>query len=297
MKAFLRTLFFFALPPLAWCTIMTVINLRIEKAEPLPLHRRTLALGDSRVESGIDPRVLKGSDNAALSAEPYMLSYYKLRHITARHRIDTLIVGFAPHNLSDKDHRKFHDNGWATERLMKRMYPLVSISEALRLPLHHRTFARMLFMQYCTLPQDSHITYIGRYVGLGAIFRSDSANAYDRHFAEKDGSVAPISDHGIAWLDSILAIADRQQIEVYLLGVPVHASYMRNIPASYRKRYAELSKQYSPRGVHVVDLMTHFQGDSLFANCDHLNSKGARHLSRELFGIMRPTEADTSGLQ
>ena len=293
MKVFGRTLLAFCTLPLLWCTIMAVVNRRTEVTEALPVHARTIALGDSHIGCSVDPKVLTGSENIALAAEPYLLSWLKLRHIIAHHRVDTVILGFAPHNLSDKDHRKFHDNGWATERLLKRLYPLTTIGEAVQLPLYKQTYARTLFMNYCTVPHPTHITYIGHYSGLGAKYHADSAATYARHFMEKDSTVAPISAYGIACLDSIVALTTRDHIALYLVGAPLHASYRRNVPAEYKTRYADLSVRYADEGVHVIDRTALFQGDSLFANSDHLNGRGARRFTRELLQILRPVPDST----
>ncbi len=287
MKVFGRTFLAFCLLPLLWCTIMAVVNRRNEVTEALPLHARTIALGDSHIGCSVDPKVLAGSENIALAAEPYLLSWLKLRHIVARHHVDTVILGFAPHNLSDKDHRKFHDNGWATERLLKRLYPLTTMCEAVQLPLHKHTYVRTLFMNYCTTPLATHITYVGHFSGLGSKYHADSAATYARHFMEKDSTVAPLSEYGIACLDSIVALTRREHIALYLVGAPLHASYRRNVPAEYKARYADLSVRFAQEGVHVIDRTSLFQGDSLFANSDHLNGKGARRFTRELLRIMR----------
>ena len=289
MKAFVRTILLFTIAPLLWCAVMAAINVRKQSKEGTGIEARTVAFGDSHIGCSIDPRVLKGTANTALPAEPYLLSWYKLKHLSAQQRIDTVLLGFAPHNLSDKDHRKFHDNGWATERLMKRMYPLVPFREAIGLPLHHKTYLRTLFMRYCTWPQESHITYIGHFSGLGAKFHPDSTQALQRHFREEDGSVAPISDYGIACLDSIVALCKHEGMVLYLIGAPLHESYRRGVPTSYRERYAELSTRYAAAGVQVIDRTALLTGDSLFANSDHLNARGAKLFTRDLARIMRPS--------
>ncbi|MBK8497411.1 MAG: hypothetical protein IPL52_01010 [Flavobacteriales bacterium] len=293
MKALIRALLLFTIAPLLWCAVMAAINVRKEKSEGTGIDARTVAFGDSHMGCSIDPRVLKGAANTALPAEPYLLSWYKLKHLSAQHRIDTVLLGFAPHNLSDKDHRKFHDNGWATERLMKRMYPLVPFREAMGLPLHRKTYLRTLFMRYCTWPQESHVTYIGHFSGLGAKFHADSVQALQRHFLEEDGAVAPISAYGIACLDSIVALCHRERMALYLIGSPLHESYRRGIPEAYLARYAALSARYESEAVHVIDRTALFAGDSLFANSDHLNGRGAKLFTRELQRVMRPTQDRT----
>ncbi len=186
MKAFRRSLLLFCLLPLLWCSTMAVVNFRRMRSEPVPVRSPLIAMGDSHIGCSVDTTVLVGAQNTALPAEPYLLSWFKLKYIVQRQRVDTLIVGFGPHNLSNNDHTKFLDAGWATDRLMMRAYPLVPISEVLRSSFHLKTYVRTLFMQFCLIPRDSHIQFIGQFSGLGRKFHADHADSFERHFLQED---------------------------------------------------------------------------------------------------------------
>ena len=287
MKAFRRSLLLFSLLPLLWCSTMAVVNFRRMRSEPVPVRSPLIAMGDSHIGCSVDTIVLVGAQNTALAAEPYLLSWYKLKFIAKHERIDTLVLGFGPHNISDKDHSKFVHAGWATDRLMMRAYPLVPISHVLRSSFHLKTYVRTLFMQFCLIPRDSHIQYIGSFSGLRKEFHADHAGSLDRHFLKRDGTVSPISEPGIAYLDSIVQFCKREHIVLFLVGSPVHDSYRIGVPEAYRIRFKDLADGYRAAGVHVIDRSALFPGDSLFANSDHLNAKGARRFTRLLRDEMR----------
>jgi len=259
---------------------MALWNVHAMRQETVRLHTRTVAMGDSHIASDIDPSVLAGSQNISLAAEPYLLSWYKLNRITTHYRIDTLILGFSPNNLSDKDHELFRDGAWATERLIVRIYPLVTFSEALRLPLHRRTYLRTLFMRLCTWPRTAHAEYIGSFERLKVPYHPDAATALKRHFVDKAGQVAPVSNVGIAYLDSIVLRCRRDSMVLYLVGTPLHPTYRRGIPPALMAEYDALKHKYVAWGVQVLDHINLYNTDSLFANSDHLNAAGAHSFTR-----------------
>jgi hypothetical protein len=290
MRSFLTILLGFCIPPLIWFTAVAIWNVRAMRQETLHLHARTMAMGDSHIASDIDPSVLVGSQNISLAAEPYLLSWYKLDRITAQHRIDTLILGFSPNNRSDKNHALFRDTSWATERLMLRIYPLVPFSEALRLPLHRRTYLRTLFMRLCTRPRTTHAEYIGSFEPLKRRFHGDAADVLKRHFLNKVGQVAPVSDVGIAYLDSIVLRCRRDSTALYLVRTPLHSTYRSGIPPALLTEFDALKRKYAAWGVPVLDHASLYDADSLFANSDHLNTAGARSFTRLISAEMgRPS--------
>ncbi|MBL0127342.1 MAG: hypothetical protein IPP83_07735 [Flavobacteriales bacterium] len=280
MRSFLTILMGFCVPPLIWCTAMALWNVHTMRQETLRLPARTVAMGDSHISNDIDADLLAGARNIALPAEPYLLTWYKLKQITTHHRIDTLLLGFSPNNLSDKDLALFREDTWATERLMVRIYPLVPFCEALRLPLHRQTYLRTLFMRLCTWPRTAHAEYIGSFAPLKVPYHPDAGSTLKRHFEDNAGQVAPVSDVGIAYLDSIVLRCRRDSMVLYLVGTPLHPTYRRGIPPALMAEYDALKHKYVAWGVQVLDHINLYNTDSLFANSDHLNAAGARSFTR-----------------
>ncbi len=282
MQPFLRRALLFLLPMLVWFLAMALMNLRRIKENPHATPARILATGDSHIGCDLDTTVYQGLRNTALPAEPYLLSWWKIKHLSEWGRIDTLVLGFGPHNLSDLDHRRFKEHGWATDRLMMRMYPLVPVTEALRAPMHRRTYFKTLFTQICTWPRNDHHQYIGAYSGLHRTFTANADSALNRHFFDEQGHLAPASPIAFNALDSIIAFCTHERIPLFLVSTPVHETYRSRIPPAFSSLHDSLSNALRSRGVRVLHYSALFTGDSLFADADHLNAKGARLFTRTL---------------
>lgn len=288
MRPFIQRSLLFLLPMTAWFTAMAIVNARRLQVNPGASPARMLATGDSHIGCGLDTMALPGMRNIALPAEPFLLSWWKIRRLAEWGRIDTVVLGFGPHNLSDLDHRRFREQGWATDRLVMRMYPLVPVAEALRAPIQRRTYLRTLFMQLCTWPRDSHRDYIGAFSGLRRSFAANADSALQRHFYDDDGGLAPISRTALSSLDSIIGLCRRERMALILVSTPVHDSYRSRIPPPYSAAHDSLTGVLRSQGVKVMLYPDLFSGDSLFADADHLNVRGAKLFTRRL-------KADISG--
>ncbi len=294
MKAFRRSLLLFCLLPLLWCSTMAVVNFRRMRSEPVPVRSPLIAMGDSHIGCSVDTTVLVGAQNTALAAEPYLLSWYKLKFLAKHDRIDTLVLGFGPHNISDKDHSKFVHAGWATDRLMMRAYPLVPIGEVLRSSFHLKTYMRTLFMQFCLIPRDSHIQYIGSFSGLRKEFHADHAGrALIDISSRRTEPYRPSPNLALpTWIRSCSSASGSTSRFSGRHPESRSRFLSRGVPEAYRIRFKDLADGYRAAGVHVIDRSALFPGDSLFANSDHLNAKGARRFTRLLRDEMRGV-ADT----
>ncbi|HRD51412.1 MAG TPA: hypothetical protein PKY96_02070 [Flavobacteriales bacterium] len=282
MPTFLRRALLFLMPMVGWFIAMALVNLRRVNGDPGAAPAPVMATGDSHIGCDLDTAAYPGMRNTALPAEPFLLSWWKIRHLAGWGRIDTLVLGFGPHNLSDLDHRRFKEHGWATDRLMMRMYPLVPVTEALHAPIHRRTYFRTLFMQLCTRPRSDHHQYIGEFSGLNRAFTANADSALNRHFFDEQGQLAPSSETALSALDSIVAFCARERIPLYLVSTPVHETYRARIPLAFSSLHDSLSGALRSRGVNVLRYSDLFEGDSLFADADHLNAKGARLFTRRL---------------
>jgi hypothetical protein len=63
-------------------------------------NKRILILGDSHPEGSLITGLFGSAQNISQTSEPYVVTYWKLRKILDTYKPDTLIVGFAPHNIS-----------------------------------------------------------------------------------------------------------------------------------------------------------------------------------------------------
>lgn len=279
MRSFLRTTLIFLIGPVSWFVGMAVWNLHFLGEEDPGIHAHAIAIGDSHIVCDLDTAMLPGVQNIGSTAEPLLLSWWKLRYVQQHHRIDTVILGVGPHNLSAKSDERLLKKGWATEELMRRLYGIVPFDEALRAPIHLGTYLGTLFERLCVEPHKRHLEFYDGFTGVRRSFRSNADSVLQRHYYNEDGHVAAVSRTAEIALDSIRALCARQGIMLYVVGTPVHESYLTGIPIRFRVHYDSLAQETNASSVHFLDYLTAYQGDSLFADSDHLNHIGARLFS------------------
>lgn len=287
MRAFLYLSLRFLVPPLCWFIAMICWNLHLLAEEDPGLHARSLAIGDSHVVCAMDTAGIPGLQNIGSTAEPLILSLWKLRYAVANHEVDTVIIGLGPHSLCEKSDRRLLDQGWATDELMRRTYAILPVCEALGAPIHLPTYLSTVFSQMCLSPKASHLRYFDGYTGIRRRFKANADSVLSRHYQEIDGSLAPFSETADDALDSLLTLCARHGIKVYIVGTPVHQTYSSGIPTIYRERYDIVCRQAFLRDAVILDHLDLFSGDSLFADADHLNSAGARRFSALIAGEIR----------
>ena len=90
--------------------INNVINSILISREDLHLTSSTLIMGDSRTQYSLDPHLFPSANNISQTAEPYFLTYWKLKALIDLHEIDTVILGFAHQNISAFNDRKLSDD-------------------------------------------------------------------------------------------------------------------------------------------------------------------------------------------
>ena len=89
-----------------------------------------------------------------------------------------------------------------------------------------------------------------------------------------------ISKVALAHLDSIVALAAREKIELILVAAPVHDSYYGRIPDHFIAGFEDTKRKLEARGVRILDYSQLEVVDDEFLNVTHLNEKGATRFSK-----------------
>ena len=55
----------------------------------------TVIMGDSHTMTSLDPEKFNSADNISQTAEPYFVTYFKLKQILKYKRVDTVLLGFS----------------------------------------------------------------------------------------------------------------------------------------------------------------------------------------------------------
>lgn len=286
MRKFLIKILIFLLFPTAYFGINALVNFYMISGHKAEIsQKRILIAGDSHPMTSLNPELFESANNISQSAEPYVITFWKLKKIFAEARPDTLLLGFAPHNFSGFNDQKFSDRLWA-DVLFKRIYP-ISNFESIRgkIDIDYTNLYRSIWKQISFYPRLAHGNYIGKFDFRKAGKISNAQRLIDDHFYynNKEAGVSRLS---INYLDSISHLCNQYQVNLVLVNNPVHKSYLNSIPKINRNVYQELKSKWSSK-VLIIDKTASHYPDSLFFNADHLNGAGAERFTREVKAIIK----------
>jgi hypothetical protein len=281
MSNFIKNIIIFSIFPIIFFTINYGINSYICFHQSLPIKKvQILIAGDSHTQYGINPSVIGDAQNISQSAEPYIITFWKLKKIFKSHKPNILILGFSPHNISEFNDFKFSKPKWSYE-MFKRSYTIEQFNDINnKIPIDYLTFYKVLWKQCCLLPKTNHIYYIGNYVESYNSNISDWKSAIKRHYYFNDKELS-VSETAVNYLDSIVILCKKENVSLILAGPPVSENYYKHIPQSIKKEYHLLYNKYKHFLTKINDTETNYP-DSLFLDSDHLNSYGANRFSKEI---------------
>lgn len=248
---------------------------------------KILIAGDSHSQKSLNPKFFNNAKNIAQPAEPYIITYWKLKYIFSQSSniIDTLILGFAPHNISQFNDLKFSKDNWSSE-MFKRSYPIEELNKIPNnISIDYSSFYKVLWKQTGFYPKRNHTNFIGSYKNKKTSDISDWNTAIQRHYFF-EGKELGVSDVSINYLDSIVDLCDSKKMELVLVSHPVYEKYLKSIPSVIINKYSTLEREYDKK--HIVYNQTDKEyPDSLYLNSDHLNEYGAERFSKELVDFLK----------
>ncbi|MFY0605788.1 MAG: hypothetical protein JXR10_03675 [Cyclobacteriaceae bacterium] len=280
----------FKLIPTLYFGVNITINYFLYTHQSIPIKEsEVLIVGDSHPMMSLNPKYFHDSQNISQTGEPFVLTYWKLKKIFNVYIPDTIIIGFAPHNISQFNDWKFSHEKWSYE-IFERSYP---IQEFNKISIDFLAFYKTLWKQIAFYPKKDHINYIGGYSNKNGSDLSDSIGSIKRHYYE-NGNELGVSEFAVNYLDSIVELCDSKKTELIMVSNPVHNQYLRNIPIAIMEKYVDLTKKHDINHI-VFDKTTVNYPDSLYFNSDHLNEKGAKKFTSELIEFLKTTNASQVG--
>ena len=274
------------MPLVLYFGINVAINYGIYSNQNVDLGQLdVLILGDSHPQKSIQPELFSNAKNISQQAEPYILSYWKLKKILESHQLDTLILGFAPHNISEFNDLKFSKEKWAPE-MFRRSYPIENF-EAIenQISVDFKSYYKTLWKQISFYPKKDHQNYIGQYSINESSDVSDWQKIINRHFYWDDEQLG-VSELSISYLDSIVEISRKNNMTLVLVNTPVHENYANQIPADVQNKFENLKRKYQDQAIIFDFNKNHNYPNTLFFNSDHLNEKGAKQFTNTLKSFM-----------
>jgi len=258
----------------------------------------TLAVGDSHMATGFDPRLFEGSFNFALYGETYAYNYYKLKRVLENNpRIRTVLLPLDLHSFSswraDRELRDFYwiryvdylELGWI------RREPLEYLGKYIhgRFFPYQGEFAALLGgsgRDSATPRVPRPETIQGFVLRTGTYDVKRERQAVRRIKLHLSGQKA-FDDVSARYFRKILEMCSAGGINLVLIKFPVSEPYyrwaMKLMPRP--EIYARVDEMIKPfRNVRVLDFQKSFfdRDRELFDDPDHLNEAGARLLTLEI---------------
>lgn len=286
MKRFIYRSCFFVLIPLVFFGVNMGVNYFMYTGPSKAIPKSNiLIVGDSHPQHSLNPKYFHDAQNISQSAEPYVLTYWKLKKIVQFSIPDTLIVGLAPHNISQFNDLKFSNQLWASE-MFSRSYPIEEFSDISdKISVDLPTYYKVLWKQTAFYPKGNHIPYVGGYKNVEESHITDIEDAVKRHYYLKGESLG-VSDLALEYLDSIVSLAKAKDITLIMVSNPVHEQYLNKIPDPIMQKFDELIEVYSDEHL-VFDKTRSNYPDSLYLNADHLNESGAKRFTLEFIDYLK----------
>lgn len=286
MREFIKRLFFYACILTMYFAINVLINKSIIKKHALGLDQKNiLIVGDSHPQRSLNPKLFHSAQNISQSAEPCVLTYWKLDKIFESYIPDTLIIGISPHTISAFNDFKFSDKTWS-EEMFKRSYLIHKFSSISKdIEVDFETYYRVLWRQMALLPELSPIKFIGYYNSSNSSNVKNWEKPIKRHYYRSEQELG-ISQVSLNSLESIAKLCESKNVEFVIVGQPLHRDYLRNIPSVNMEAYKNLFEDYSKDYI-VIDKTFEAYPDEYFLNVDHLNDKGARIFTQEIISVLK----------
>ncbi|WKV12879.1 hypothetical protein [Marivirga harenae] len=279
---FLYRTILFLLPLVAYFIMNISVNHYLYSNQKLQLDTANiLVIGDSHPTRSINPDFLQNAVSISQTAEPYVLTYWKLEKVLKTTKPSIVVVGLAPHNLSQFNDFKFSDSFWSLE-MFKRSYPIQRFKEVDHLiEIDYKKYWEIYLKNNSFYPKLDHSYYIGGYSNSDLKSISGWKTSINRHYYFESEQL-DISTVSIKYLDSIIELCQKNDIEVFLVSSPVRKEYYDGIPERILIEFDKQKLKYRNKAF-IFDKTDDFSyPDSLFRNSDHVNKFGAVVFTKEL---------------
>jgi len=260
-----------------------------------------LLIGDSYIQSGVNPKIFRNSFNASVPSSGFPQNYYKLKDIVDRlgRKPDNIIIQADPSSfISNRNRVNTNDIYWvdfadydelakeSNDPTFKRKYlgaRYISwmggarlLYKKLFLKKRERVEADLIVMGY----RPSNMSFTDDPMKKQKAFVRERVKSY---FKDEP----PVDEFQLKYFRYILEYCDQKGIGVYLIRVPATKAYIERLSKvfdlnEFNRSIEEVAQSYSVfKGVLDYQDML-FDRPDYFVNPDHLNDKGATILSKAL---------------
>ena len=290
MRRFIKNILIFLFGLIIYFLIILIINSIIIYIISDNVHKSNiLIVGDSHAAHALNPDLFSSALNLSQGAEPYIITYWKLKATLDDIDPDTLIIGFNHYNISGVNDLKFCDDRWSS-KMFGRSYLIEDLGSIRNLiKIDYLQYYNVIFRNLFLFPHTEHFNYIGRYKESdNGSYISNSKERILRHYYISDSNQADVSTVNVAFLDSIIKICFARDIVPVLVEVPVHMSYYNKIPSEYKSSYDDLFLELKKNNnIMIVRSDSLDYNDERFLDSDHLNKLGSDYFTRYFLDCLK----------
>lgn len=268
----------------------------------LPATVSVVVAGDSHGETGVNPSLIPGAANISHSAENYFFTYYKLKLFLERnHQVKKVLLGCSWHNFPLKYQDAFlygeipehiaeyfpvlDGEGRGVIQSWESSYTIPWMKYMLGAPFNlylDQVFQKSLLGKRVT---GQEYGFLGGYRGSAQskVTKEAVARKVARYFYDGATPSAP-SPYMVRYLEKILDLCAKRDVQVYLVNFPVHPEYRKQVPAQTVAAYEEVKRRVSSKYPRArwLDFADLELPRGYYLDGDHLNEKGAAALAGPL---------------
>jgi len=237
-------------------------------------------LGDSHTQCAISDSDFKRTKNLSKSGEAYIYTYHKLKLLSESNpQIDTVVMGLSYHNLSFM-YEDFID----MDKILKKSIFLMPKVDRMNI-LESKNYSLFFYLRSCysLIKQwalgPERVDWIGFHNPLDEALKLDKIKAQERskfHFYE-NGEPYGFSPSQFEYLERIVALCKKKNIELLLFNIPIHDYYYNEIPKQFIDKL-EHFKRSNKTEIYSFDQLE-FSNSEFSPDGDHLNVLGAKKLT------------------
>lgn len=251
-------------------------------------EKEVIFIGDSRIETSIDDRKNNKTINLAQSAESYLYSYIKLRKMFAINPgIKMVVLSFSDLNL----HEDMEDWYFKNQPLQFKVSNFLFLMPSSEIKLLFRNNIKATIAGILDYPKFKFDVYknmkpgdkintlgVGQYKPIyGILLKSPKPG-------ELESKMSPASfkysKHQMEYLDKIVEMCKRANVELVFLSTPLHHSFQTG------SRFSDSIHVAKYPTIKFLDYTSMNCVDSCFGDYEHLNYQGSQQFTDSLFKVL-----------
>jgi hypothetical protein len=299
MKRFIRKSILFCVIVIGCILLSSVIIIEINRQlyGKIRIENRitTIIVGDSHTACAINDSLPSEIRNVSVLSEGYFFSYLKLKRIIYdNNNIKNVVLGFSYHNLSTR--YELFVYGTPFFNSINRYISLMELKDFFTLISKQKSLSNLAPIFRSCLSSIAKYYREGNPCILKDFIPDIRGGANEESINERinyqyyyEGEPCTVSDFNISYLKKIVELCRDHEIYLVLLNVPLFGDYDARIPSCVKSRYDSIVKDLGLPFINLNDF--HLPGDCFFPEGDHLNSEGAKLVTKYLVNYLNNRES------